>query len=387
MMRVAIDVSGLNGGLRSGTGIYLYRLVQSLAAARPDDEFDVLYNAEPGEGAELARSLEAPNVQVTCERMCWRYVATSLVWRPYPAGLRRIAAAADVFHMGEFVFPRLAHTPVVATVHDITTRLFPQWHRLENRVLHARRLRWIARHAARVIVDAEATRQDVVTGLGIPRERLDVVPLAAGHEAPPASPMEIAQVRARHGIGDAAYVLYAGTLEPRKNLVRLVEAFRRRPSELAGSRLVLAGAWGWHPSSLREAIAGAGAEGGIITTGGVTASELAALYAGATVFAYPSLYEGFGLPVLEAMRAGVPVITTRCGSLAEVAGDAAVIVDPHSADELSAALTRLLRSPEERDRYRRAGREREARYTWSRTAELTFQSYERAVTLSAVEAT
>ena len=377
-MRVTVDVSVLVHGLRAGSTVYAYRLVRALAEARPRDEFCVLYCGRRGIGTELVRSLEGPNV-----RAIWAEprLPPLLPWRRYPRNLSASPARADVVHVGEFSFPggRLPGA-TVATVHDLTTKLFPQWHRVANRLLHAQRLRWVARHATRVIVDAEATRADLERLLHVSPSRVDVVPLAPGLDAgAPVSAGALAAARERYRLGDAPYVLYVGTLEPRKNLGRLVQAFGALASEFSAYRLVLAGAWGWRPYALRQALAESSVRERIILTGAVPEPDLRSLYAGATVFAYPSLYEGFGLPVLEAMAAGVPVITTRRGALAEVAANAALTVEPEDVRALAAAMEQLLRSPGDRGRLRAEGREHVAAYSWRRTAELTFQAYERAV--------
>lgn len=283
-----------------------------------------------------------------------------------------------MFHVGEFVYPEPPRGhPVVATVHDVTTKLFPAWHMWANRLLHRRRLDWIRRHAERVIIDAEATRADTARVLGLSVDRLDVVPLARGTLTRPGA--AAGAVRTRFGLGEEPYVLYVGTLEPRKNLARLMEAFRRVPADLGPLRLVLAGSWGWHSRTLRASVRSADVRRPVVVTGPVDDESLSALYAGARVFAYPSLYEGFGLPLLEAMAAGAPVLTSAGGACAEVAGEAALLVDPSSTDAIASGLERLLRSDAERRRLAELGRARERGFTWRRTAASTVAVYRRAI--------
>ncbi len=376
-MRVAIDVSALTAGLRSGTALYLYRLVGALAE-EPDLELRILYNGMPGVGVELAHALERPNARVVRAPIRWPLLPGPLFPRPYPAALRREAQEADVFHVGEFVYPvPRPGQPVVATVHDVTTKLHPEWHAWANRLLHERRLEWVARHATRVLIDAEATRVDTASALSIPAGRLDVVPLARGTGA--VAPAALADVRRGLGLGDDPYVLFVGTLEPRKNLVRLVEAFRRVSIDVGRTRLVLAGPWGWRGSGLRAALRASNPERPVVATGAVDEPTLAALYAGALVFAYPSLYEGFGLPLLEAMAAGVPVLSSAGSACAEVTGDAALLVDPTRVEAIAAGLERLLRSAAERRRFADLGRQRERDFTWARTASGTVATYRRAL--------
>ncbi len=377
-MRVAMDVSVLSAGLRSGTAVYVYRLAEALGQLDEDLDLDLLYNGMPGPGVALARTLERPRVRVLVRTLMWRPLPAPLFWRPYPALLKEAAHRADVFHVGEFVYPDpRPGQPVVATVHDVTTKLFPHWHAWPNRLLHHKRLRWISRHATRVVIDAEATRSDTARALDWAPERLDVVPLARGTRAD-ATAEDESMVRSRFGIGEAPYVLFVGTLEPRKNLSRLVEAFTRLPPGTT-CRLVLAGGWGWRTGELRRALEGPTARERIVVTGGVDEATLAALYRGALAFAYPSLYEGFGLPVLEAMAAGAPVLTSRGGTLEEVAGGAAELVEPTDIGDIVAGLERLLRSPDVRERLRALGLARAREFSWQRTARLTMETYRRAL--------
>jgi glycosyltransferase involved in cell wall biosynthesis len=213
------------------------------------------------------------------------------------------------------------------------------------------------RRARALACISDATRRDLVARVPSAAPRAVVVALAASaHFATPGKPaMAI----------ERPYVLAAGTLEPRKNLERLLEAWAGLPAAVRDAHeLVLVGPAGWEA----EAILARARDGGVRVTGFVPDAELAALYGGCAAFCYPSLYEGFGLPVLEAMLAGAPVITSNVSSLPEVAGDAALLVDPLSVRDIRAALQRLLGDPAERDRLRAAGRARAASFSWDATA-------------------
>jgi glycosyltransferase involved in cell wall biosynthesis len=213
------------------------------------------------------------------------------------------------------------------------------------------------RRAQALVCVSAATRRDLVQRVPSSAPRSVVVPLAAAAQfASPGS--------AQPAI-ERPYVLAAGTLEPRKNLERLLDAWAQLPPALRDAyELVLVGPVGWQADAIRARVRG----GGVRLTGYVPDEQLAALYHGCELFCYPSLYEGFGLPVLEAMLAGAPVITSNVSSLPEVAGDAAVLVDPRSVDAIRAALARLLTDPDERCRLRAAGRARAALFSWERTA-------------------
>ena len=192
------------------------------------------------------------------------------------------------------------------------------------------------------------------------------MPLAAGDRF--ADPPDASQIRvaARQRGVEGGFVLAAGTLEPRKNLVRLIEAHGRLPEGLAAAYpLLVVGPTGWDQE---EIAAAADREGSVLLAGFVSEEELAALYAGCTVFCYPSLYEGFGLPVLEAMQAGAPTITSNVSSLPEVGGDAVAYVEPRDVDSIRSALERLLTAPEERNELAERGRARARAFSWDRTA-------------------
>jgi glycosyltransferase involved in cell wall biosynthesis len=205
-------------------------------------------------------------------------------------------------------------------------------------------------------------------------ERVRVVPPGVDRSFAPAAADEVERVRQRHRLG-APYVLYVGTLEPRKNLVRLVEAFARLARAGRPEDLVLAGRPGWGLEPLEEAIRGSGVAHRVHRLGYVDRPDLAPLLTGAEVLAYPSLEEGFGFPPLEAMACGTPVVAADGSSLAENLAGAAELVPPEDVDALAAALDRLLTDPEVRERRRRQGLERAARFTWERTAAETVACY------------
>lgn len=221
------------------------------------------------------------------------------------------------------------------------------------------------RRAAALACISEATRADLVERVPSSAPRSFVVPLAADERfADPGAKSRAAAVAAKHGIA-RPYVLAAGTLEPRKNLIRLLEAWAGLREKVRDAyELVLVGPVGWEADEIVAAARAAR----IVITGYVPDDELAALYAGCELFCYPSLYEGFGLPVLEAMKAGAPVLTSNRSSLPEVAGDAAALVDPRFADRIGSEIARLLDDPAERERLRAAGAVRAAQFTWERTA-------------------
>jgi glycosyltransferase involved in cell wall biosynthesis len=271
----------------------------------------------------------------------------------YPLLLPRAAGRSglDVLHCTIFRGPLRARVPTIVTVHDLAVlrhpKAFPAWTRLYG----ATALRPTVRAGARVIAVSEFTRREVVEMCDVDPERVDVVPNAVDPVFAAAGPS-----------AEGDYLLAVGTLEPRKNLERVVEAAR-----LLGAELRVVGARGWGGVTVDG--------GGVRWLGRVPDEELAALYRGARCFVYPSLYEGFGIPVAEAMACGAPVVTSSGSAMAEVAGDAAVLVDPRDSRAIAAGIEE---AAGRRHELRAAGLERGALFTWRRAADAALESYRKA---------
>lgn len=376
VLTVGIDVSVLRHGLSNGTAVYCFNLARALLSLPEPPVLRLFFGARSSRDAEVALG-ELTGLGGTLHRAPppWSWSPDGAWWLPVRPPMGRFFDGLDVFHLGEFHFPRDVGIPAVATVHDLTTLLLPEQHVWLNRALHARRLRWIREHAARIIVVSESTGRDLTRLLEISPERTVRIYEARGHDSgePPAG--QVHEARARHGLGEKPYVLSVGTLEPRKNHERLVRAFSELSPQFDDVHLAIAGGEGWRADGIRQAVEESSAPNRIRLLGPVPGRDLQALYSGARVFALPSLYEGFGLPVLEAMACGTPVLTSDVSSLPEVAGDAALLVDPHSTDAIRDGLERLLGDESLRGRLARRGRERERRFTWRRTAEETMAVY------------
>jgi glycosyltransferase involved in cell wall biosynthesis len=326
-MRVAIDVSPL-AQTRAGTARYLKGLMRELE--RRDDV------------AVSARSFGGKSRTST--------LARDGIWYPFLLGRER---AADVLHCPTYRGPLRSSIPLVVTVHDLAVLRHPEAFNRWTRTYSPRVVPGVLRTARRVIAVSQFTRRELVELLGVPDEKIRVVPNAVGEEFTREGPAEK---------GD--YVLAVGTLEPRKNLDRLVEAVRSTDREL---RVV--GARGWGGVEVRG--------NGVRWLGEVDDAELARLYRGATCVAYPSLYEGFGIPVLEAMACGVPVVTARGTAMEEVADGAAVLVDAGDPAEIAAGIER---AAAERETLVPRGLERARAFRWDAVAAATVEVYREAVT-------
>jgi glycosyltransferase involved in cell wall biosynthesis len=367
---IGLNLIYLVPGETGGTETYARELIPALIAAQPGLRLTAFVGREAaaGEGPWL-EAVPSVTVPVRARRR-----------REWVRGeqqlLPRLAAAAgvDLLHSLANTAPARGRFRRVVTVHDLIHRIRPEAHF----GLNARAMRWLvwlaARRSDRLIAPSQATKRDLVAMLRTPAGRIDVVPQGV---APPGPASDAAELRRRLRLGDRPVVLAVAALRPHKNLAAAIEALALIPAERR-PRLVLAGYSTPHEVELRRRAAALGLEADVRFAGWVPAVDLEALYSLASACVFPSLYEGFGLPVLEAMARGVPVACSDRGSLAEVAGNAARLFDPERPERIAAAIEALLGDPVEADRLRAAGRERAAKFTWAATARGTLASYERA---------
>lgn len=366
--RLAPTSSVLPG--RTGTETYSLHLLRHLLAIGGGHRFRLYLQAPLGEGV-LPTGTEAEQRVIRLPRL-WTHLGLSWEMARRPPDVLFIPA-----HVVPLIHPRCT----VVTVHDLGYHLYPQAHRRWDLLYLEWSTRWSA-HAARVVLaDSQATTNDLRRFYGIPAEKVRVVyPGRDESLAPVRDPAALAAVRAKYGL-TGRYVLHIGTLQPRKNLTRLVRAFNevlKRKPELSDLRLVLAGKKGWLCESLFRRVAELGLQGRVLFPGYVPDGDLPALLSGAACFAFPSLYEGFGFPVLEAQACGVPVICSNAASLPEVAGDGALLVSPHDTAAWAEALMRVLTDEELRAQLTARGFVNVARFSWRRCAEEVMEALEDA---------
>jgi glycosyltransferase involved in cell wall biosynthesis len=279
----------------------------------------------------------------------------------------------SLLHM-TYVAPPILACPLILSIHDVSYRVYPQFFSPRVRLLLGLLVRPGARRAARIITISESAKRDIVRFYRVPPERIVVTPLAAGGQFRPQSESDVSRVRRSYKL-PTRYILAVGNVQPRKNLPRLVRAFGTLVTDIPDLALVIAGQSGWQGSEVEATVRQLGLAERVRFTGFVPNADLPALYGGAELFCYPSLYEGFGLPPLEAMACGTPTVTSNTASLPEVVGDAAVTVDPTSVAEISSALRSLLEDPRRRADYSRRGIARAALFSWDHTARLTRDVY------------
>lgn len=284
----------------------------------------------------------------------------------------------DLYHAGAFVAPLLLTVPMVVTVYDLTFMRYPE--RLTTaRRLYLRSLTELTcKRARRILAISESTKQDIVDLLGIPPEKVDVTPLGYDREIhKPLAPEIIDSFRREKGLPERFW-LYLGTIEPRKNLVTLIEAYAKLPQS-ERLPLILAGGKGWLTDPIFEAIERHNLSDSITLPGFIPTDDLALWYNSAECFIFPSVFEGFGLPVLEAMACGTPVITSNVSSLPEVVQDSGMSLPPHEIEIWTDALQKAFHDREWREKSKQRGLEIAQNFTWEKTAQLTVVSYQRAL--------
>ena len=365
-MHVGLNLVFLVPGETGGMEVYARELIRALAPS-------VRLTAFVGEEARGWSGLDEVVAPVRASRR--------VDWvRGEQQHLPRLArrAGVDLVHSLASTGPAWGSFRRVTTVHDLIYRIHPEAH-FGMRSLGMRVLVPLAvRRSHRVIAVSRSTRDDLVRLLGVDPERVDVVYNGLGSPPRPEIALPEAEVRARHGLGDRRLVLSTSAKRPHKNLVLLLEALARMPSDRRPVA-VLAGYRTPYEDELRARAHALGLDGDVRFTDWVADDELEGLYATATCLVFPSLYEGFGLPVLEAMARGVPVACSDRSSLPELAAGAALMFDPGDTAAAAAALERLVGDPAERERLAAAGRERARTFTWERAAAETAAVYERAL--------
>lgn len=370
-MHIAIDAHSVGAQL-AGNESYAVNLIEALAEIDQTNLY-TLYVTKPAAIDRFANRWANFKVRQTLPH-------TPLVRIPLTLSTELRRHPVDVLHV-QFTAPPFAPCPVVTTIHDLSFEHLPETFKRRSRAQLRLTVRRTARNAALILTLSEFSRRDIIETYAIDPERVLVTPAAAPtHFQPVVDETQLREMRERYGIR-ANYLLSLGSIQPRKNLTRLIEAHSSLRANRPGDelpQLVIAGKRGWLDREVFRAAQQDGLNESVKFIGYVPEADLPALYSGATCFVYPSYFEGFGLPVLEAMQCGAPVIAGNQTSLPEVAGDAALLFDPFDTRALGEAIARVVDHPNYRAELRVKGIERAADFSWIKTARLTLKAYEGA---------
>jgi glycosyltransferase involved in cell wall biosynthesis len=373
---IGIDASRALRKERTGTENYSWQLIRHLLALGGSHRFRLYCQQQPPSGL-FEPPHRSTTDQVGVSHAEVRVIPWPRLWTHMRLSLEVTRRPPDVLFVPSHVLPLLHPQRSVVTVHDLGFRTFPEAHKTLDRIYLDLSTRFNARSAAHVLADSQATRDDLVRFTGVAADKITVVHLGRDESLALVQDVQrLAGVQQRLGISQAGrpaapYILYVGTLQPRKNLVRLVDAFaavRRQHPDLI---LVLAGRRGWLADPLFARVNALGLQEAVRFPGYVADDDLPALLSGALCFAFPSLHEGFGFPVLEAQACGAPVLAANTSSLPEVAGEGALLVDPLDTDAIAAGLLRLAGDPVLRARLQAAGFANLQRFSWQRCARET----------------
>jgi glycosyltransferase involved in cell wall biosynthesis len=379
-LKVALDIQPLLDSEKTGVGCSADGFVQNLVRGHPETAFALAYFSSGDTRAEQEKVKKylAPNVELSrCAYFpgkAYRFLS-ALLPLPYRFFLN---PRADLTHFFNFIIPPFVKGKKVVTIHDMVIRRFPETMRAKTKCMLYLNLRKTIGRADRIITDSEFSKREILLYYRYPEEKIKVIPVGVDLKIYRAGigPGEVRRVRALYRI-EGDYLLYLGMLEPRKNLTRLIEAYW-----LAGRKhekfplLVIAGKKGWLFERIFRRTKELGLEKKVLFTGYVSEGDKPALLAGARGFCFPSLYEGFGMPPLEAMACGTPVLASGAASLPEVLGGAALLADPYSAESISRAMERLCFDTELREDLRKKGLERVKQFDWRYSADALHKVYQ-----------
>ncbi len=377
-MKVILSIDPVRFPL-TGIGRYTYELAKHLKEIAEVEELKFLSGYRFAQLPE-PRQAKATN-EVTSNRLRQAVLKNPLTRELYSLVSPLLKQHAlrgytdHVYHGPNFYLPPFAG-PSVCTFHDLSIFTWAHCHPPERVKYMRKEIAATLKHADMLITDTETTRQEVAAYFSWPLDKIRAVPLACSGDFRPRNEAALSTVLTKHGLAMQGYSLYVGTIEPRKNLEVLLDAYALLPQALRQQwPLILIGYQGWRSEHLHERIKAAASEGWARYLGFVEADELPLIYAGARVFVFPSLYEGFGLPVLEAMASGIPVICSNASTLPEVAGDAAAMCEPQDVDALSESISRALQDQSWRELAVKKGLLQASKFSWQRCAKETAAVY------------
>jgi glycosyltransferase involved in cell wall biosynthesis len=372
-MRVCIDISPA-AHRKAGLGRHARELAERAHRLDPANEYSV-FTYQPSSGQVPASLAHLPLLSVPLAAKPWRMSVLLAHYARIP--MDGLFPGVDLFHGTDHLLPRFRRIRSVFTLHDLIPLLFPEFHLPLNRWFLNLMFPKFLSHADAIAAVSECTKRDAMRIYGVPEEKITIIYNGVDARFQPVHDADaLRRARAAYSLPEA-YILYVGTIEPRKNLTRLLEAYRALRQAGYPHKLVIVGAKGWLYQPVFDKMAELGLESEVILPGYIADEDLPAVYTGSSLFVFPSLYEGFGIPPLEAMACGVPTLVSDTSSLPEVVGDAALQVSPTDVAAIRAGMERILTDPALARDLAARGPQRARLFTWEKAAEQLVALYRR----------
>ncbi len=383
-MRIGINAQLLSFGesyRQAGLSRYIYEIVLRVPALRPGDRFTAFVSDAPVPASFLEAA--PSNLSLSASRLPTGSATARIAWEQAVLPAAAARARLDLLHCPVNVRPILCPCPAVVTVHDVIFLRYPQAFRPSRRRYLAAMTGFSSRHAACVITVSEATRRDVIKFFRVPPSKVATIHNGVGEQFRPLPAQRVADFKRGKGLADCRVLLYIGTLEPRKNIPLLIRAFGQLVDspQFSDCVLLIGGSKGWYYDDIYATAEKLGLvhNGRVRFLGRLPDDELPLWYNTAAAFAYPSLYEGFGLPVLEAMACGTPALAANTSAFPEVVGEAGILLDPSDEKAWHDALASVLTDDGQRQRLSALGLAQATRFSWQRAAEETARIYDRVL--------
>jgi glycosyltransferase involved in cell wall biosynthesis len=366
-MIIGIDASRISKATKTGTENYSSYLIKSLSSVDKKNRYVLYFN-------EIPQFFEISQTNFST-----RYIRSTRLWTQARLAWECLIYPPDVLFVPAHTIPviRRPNLKTIVTIHDLGAQFLEAYHQFPAKLYLNWSTEYVAKHATHLIAVSNSTKKDLTKTLKVPSDRISVVYEGVDKDTfKPKRSFEIDEVKIRYGLPEK-YFLYVGTIQPRKNLVRVIEAFAK--ANLKNTKLVLAGEKGWLSDDIYKLPEKLSIKSRVKFLGFVPTEDLPALYGGALAFIFPSLYEGFGLPILEAFACRCPVLTSDLGAMAEVADEAAFLVNPKKVDEIADGLKKLASQPDFRNRLAASGIQRAEYFSWDKTAVETLKVFEQVV--------
>lgn len=382
-MNIAFDAQPLIDAQKTGIGFCQAGLTESIVHLYPQNQYELLFFCYKAEQEKTARLAHWVSNRVSLRKCKWFPGSLyRLLWNFIPIPYRWFfGKKAQITHFFNYHVPPGVSGKKIATVHDMCYKAFPDTVRFKTKIMLAMSLKKSCKRADKIITDSQFSKNEIIKYLHIDPDQIIVVPCGVDcvNFRPNTDKQKADEVKQKHNI-TRSYFFYLGTLEPRKNIERFIKAYALLKQKKADiPLLVLSGRKGWMYESIFQLVLQLQLQNDVIFTGYVEDKEAPILLSDAVAFIFPSLYEGFGMPPLEAMACGTPVLTSNSSSLPEVVGDAAILVDPYSVDQIAAGMERLATDSDLRKELSKKGLERAKQFTWERSATMLMAIYQSLV--------